>query len=191
MWIKRCGWFDLDVDSAHHEDMPLPTELFGTPAPEETSTFPDTQDLSADQVIEVVDATPQRHEVGSGKPAADLGSVPLAGEEGVTGKQPVVAPSHEVESLLQVAQADAEALAKASVEQAVPPSVPPPAKLTRSAIRKRLWRVCQPKANGKLKVPKEVVEEYRDESSRQRVEMLFEKSGYQRDIRLKLEVLVW
>ena len=51
--------------------------------------------------IEVVDATPQRHEVGSGKPAADLGSVPLAGEEGVTGKQPVVAPSHEVESLLQ------------------------------------------------------------------------------------------
>ncbi|CAK9046571.1 unnamed protein product [Durusdinium trenchii] len=86
------------------------------------------------------------------------------------------------DEFLEVSSGDQRALAKASPDDAVVPTRPPPPKLTRGAIKKRLWRLVQPKASGKFKVPKEVVDEYRDERTRGRVEALFEKSGYQREV---------
>ncbi|CAK9065748.1 Uncharacterized protein SCF082_LOCUS33584 [Durusdinium trenchii] len=86
------------------------------------------------------------------------------------------------DAFLEVSSGDQRALAKASPDDAVVPTRPPPPKLTRGAIKKWLWRLVQPKASGKFKVPKEVVDEYRDERTRGRVEALFEKSGYQREV---------
>ena len=83
--------------------------------------------------------------------------------------------------LLQVNQDDRRALEEATPDEAVLPSCMPPEKLSKGAIQKRLWRIVQPKANGQLKVPQELVDEYKDESTRKNVMSLFEKSGYQRD----------
>ena len=94
------------------------------------------------------------------------------------------------DEFLEVSSGDQRALAKASPDDAVVPTRPPPPKLTRGAIKKWLWRLVQPKASGKFKVPKEVVDEYRDERTRGRVEALFEKSGYQRDSQFQKKVLL-
>ena len=58
---------------------------------------------------------------------------------------------------------------------------PPPPKLSQGAINKRLYRICQPRADGSFKVPREVVEDYRDLGKRDNVVALFEKVGYNVD----------
>lgn len=57
----------------------------------------------------------------------------------------------------------------------------PPEQLSKGAIYKRLARLATPKANGQLKLPAEVIDEYKDPATRDKVLLLFEKSGYQPD----------
>ena len=59
--------------------------------------------------------------------------------------------------------------------------VKPPLKMTAGAIYKRLNRVCTPKMKGQLKLPAEVIEDYKDPSRRKNVLLMFEKSGYDTD----------
>ena len=72
-------------------------------------------------------------------------------------------------------------------EKGVPEVAPinPPEKQNQKAMRKRLYRVMKPRADGSLKVPQAIIEEYKDDSSRWKVFRLFEKSGYQPDWGLK------
>ena len=58
----------------------------------------------------------------------------------------------------------------------------PPLKMTAGAIYKRLNRICTPKQNGQYKLPAEVIEDYKDPARRQKVYLMFEKSGYDKDM---------
>lgn len=57
----------------------------------------------------------------------------------------------------------------------------PPPQLSPSAIDKRLRRVMTPRACGTLKVPQEVVDQWRDPGTRPKVFAMFEKVGYDSD----------
>ncbi|OLP74858.1 hypothetical protein AK812_SmicGene45483 [Symbiodinium microadriaticum] len=54
----------------------------------------------------------------------------------------------------------------------------PPKQLSKQAVDRRLYRVVQPKTNGEYKVPKEVVDEYKDKDRRPKLMSMFEKLGY-------------
>lgn len=121
----------------------------------------------------------QPQEPGSGDENGELPG-PTGPQEGLEVEQIQVIEMANGE-LLEVNQKDQHALENASPDDAVLPSCLPPAKLSKGAIQKRLWRIVQPKANGSLKVPQDVIDEYNDEHTRKNVMSLFEKSGYQRD----------
>ena len=61
------------------------------------------------------------------------------------------------------------------------PQQPPPQQLTPAAIDKRLRRVMTPKSSGALKVPQEVIDQWKDPASRHQVTSMFEKDGYDPD----------
>ena len=65
------------------------------------------------------------------------------------------------------------------------PAMEPPQKQNKKAMRKRLYRIMQPKADGTLKVPQAIIDEYKDDASKWKVFRLFEKTGYQPDWGLK------
>lgn len=153
-------------------------------------------DTQTDEAPEIPVSQPHESlvEVEATVPADSLGgggvAAPPEDPEQTAPKSPLLPmpPPPPVEAangeMLALSQQDAIALASAKPDQAVIPTVLPPKKLTRGAIQKRLRRVCTPKANGQLKVPKEVMEDYHDDRRRGDVEALFEKSGYQRDCEL-------
>ena len=58
---------------------------------------------------------------------------------------------------------------------------PPPEKLTEAAVDRRLRRVVERKADGTYKVPKEVVEQFKDKHKRPELFAAFEKCGYKPD----------
>lgn len=58
---------------------------------------------------------------------------------------------------------------------------PPPKQLSASAIDKRLRRLMTPRASGTFKVPQEVVDQWRDVATREKVMSMFEKCGYDPD----------
>lgn len=140
-------------------------------------TRPDTD---RDNESQIESQTPP-NETGSGDvPEEDELQGPTEPAEGLEVESIQVIEMKNGE-LLQVNQEDQRALENASPDDAVLPSCMPPAKLSKGAIQKRLWRIVQPKANGSFKVPQDVIDEYKDERTRKNVESLFEKSGYQRD----------
>ena len=140
-------------------------------------TRPDTD---RDNESQIESQTPP-NETGSGDvPEEDELQGPTEPAEGLEVESVQVIEMKNGE-LLQVNQEDQRALENASPDDAVLPSCMPPAKLSKGAIQKRLWRIVQPKANGSFKVPQDVIDEYKDEHTRKNVESLFEKSGYQRD----------
>ena len=57
--------------------------------------------------------------------------------------------------------------------------IAPPAKLSKGAIQKRLYRIMQPRSDGSFKVPQELLDQYRDPEKRDGVINLFEKTGYE------------
>lgn len=61
------------------------------------------------------------------------------------------------------------------------PKTKPPLKMTAGAIYKRLNRLTKPRANGTMKVPAEVADDYNDPARRSKVMLLFEKCGYETD----------
>ena len=61
----------------------------------------------------------------------------------------------------------------------------PPVKITKSAVNKRLRRVMQQRSNGSYKVPREMVDQYRDLDQRDSVFALFERCGFSADQCLK------
>ena len=81
-------------------------------------------------------------------------------QEGVPSKSTEPTPTHQVEP---------------------PLDEPPPEQLSPSAIDKRLRRIMTPRASGALKVPQEVVDQWKDLSSRHKVTSMFEKVGYDPD----------
>ena len=59
------------------------------------------------------------------------------------------------------------------------PNMPkPPQKLSPGAVDKRLRRVMTPKVDGSYKVPQQVIDEWKDLDTRDRVRALFEKTAY-------------
>ena len=62
-----------------------------------------------------------------------------------------------------------------------PSELPPPKQLSYSAVDKRLRRIMTPRANGDLKVPQQVVDQWKNKNTRPKVMSMFEKSGYQPD----------
>lgn len=153
-------------------------ELFGSPQ-HEGATFPETLQQPPSEAP--LEPPPQ------GSPAEEPDKAAGVDCEGGDPNVPdlrvekVAVVPLENGDLLEVSEGDQAALAKALSDEAVIPSCAPPKKLTKGAIQKRLWRICQPKANGKFKIPKAMVDDYKDESTRPTVVALFEKSGYQRD----------
>lgn len=75
---------------------------------------------------------------------------------------------------------EAAAAADEVPEDRVPGQEPPP-ELSRSAIDKRLRRVMQPRADGTDKVPEEIIQQWKDPLTRDKVMALFEKCGYKPD----------
>ena len=59
--------------------------------------------------------------------------------------------------------------------------LPPSQQLSYSAVDKRLRRIMTPRANGDLKVPQQVIDQWKNKNTRPDVMSLFEKSGYQPD----------
>ncbi|CAJ1411279.1 unnamed protein product [Effrenium voratum] len=59
------------------------------------------------------------------------------------------------------------------------PTENPPPQLSEGAIKKRLYRLLTPKASGALKVPKELINDYNDPFTKDKVFLLFEKAGYE------------
>ena len=59
--------------------------------------------------------------------------------------------------------------------------VPPPVKLSEGAIDRRLRRIMAVKTDGSLKVPEEVVKQWKDLDTRHEVLSAFEKAGYKPD----------
>lgn len=107
--------------------------------------------------------------------AADPGKAP-AGDGKPVVESPEDAPSPQDELAESGGEEDDEVSAEAPAEEKAPPK-----KETMAAIKKRLERLCKPKADGTLKVPKDVVADYHDLSKRHVVMSLFEKTGYCRD----------
>ncbi|CAE7634225.1 unnamed protein product [Symbiodinium sp. CCMP2592] len=54
----------------------------------------------------------------------------------------------------------------------------PPKQLTKAAVDRRLYRIVQPRANGEYKVPKDVIDTYKDKDRRPTLMSMFEKLGY-------------
>ena len=69
---------------------------------------------------------------------------------------------------------------KAESDIEVPPEEPPE-KLSQGAIDKRLRRIMTPRSSGDLKVPQEVVDQWKDKDERWKVRAAFEKAGYKPD----------
>ncbi|CAJ1457737.1 unnamed protein product [Effrenium voratum] len=65
------------------------------------------------------------------------------------------------------------------------PTENPPPQLSEGAIKKRLYRLLTPKASGALKVPKELINDYNDPFTKDKVFLLFEKAGYDREVFLR------
>lgn len=61
------------------------------------------------------------------------------------------------------------------------PNQAPPEELSKKAVENRLRRVMKPRADGSLLIPPEIVAQYKDLSSRDKVMALFEKCGYSSD----------
>ena len=59
--------------------------------------------------------------------------------------------------------------------------LPPSQQLSYSDVDKRLRRIMTPRANGDLKVPQQVIDQWKNKNTRPDVMSLFEKSGYQPD----------
>lgn len=57
----------------------------------------------------------------------------------------------------------------------------PPAELSKAAVDKRLRRIMKPFADGTLKIPIEVIHQWRDVDQRDKVKAVFEKCGYDPD----------
>lgn len=66
-------------------------------------------------------------------------------------------------------------------EDTAAPEQAPPAELTKSAIDKRLRRIMQPRADGTQKIPDEIIAQWKDPLTRDKVLALFEKCGYHPD----------
>ena len=67
---------------------------------------------------------------------------------------------------------------QAKDEEVLVPAVAPPQPLSKGAVDKRLRRIVAPRVDGSYIVPDEIVQKFRDRSTRKEVELLFEKSGY-------------
>ena len=94
-------------------------------------------------------------------------ATPLAAPE--PGSRTIEADQQEEEEEVMPSEADLAAIP------------PPPPKLTEGAIDRRLRRIVTPKANGKLKVPQEVVNQFNDKDERKSLQAAFEKVGYNPD----------
>ena len=57
----------------------------------------------------------------------------------------------------------------------------PPEQLTDGAINARLRRLMKPRADGSTLVPQEVIDEYRNADTQDKVKSLFERCGYNKD----------
>lgn len=57
----------------------------------------------------------------------------------------------------------------------------PPKQLSPSAVDKRLRRIMTPTSSGALKVPQELIDQWKDLSTRGNVMSMFEKAGYDPD----------
>ena len=66
-------------------------------------------------------------------------------------------------------------------ESAQPHDLPPEKQLSPGAVDRRLRRIMTPRVTGEYKVPKAVVDQWKDKSTRSRVMSMFEKSGYSPD----------
>ena len=75
--------------------------------------------------------------------------------------------------------------AKEEVPEVPTPMEEPPPKQNEKAMKKRLYRIMKPRANGTKKVPQGIIDEYNDSFSRWKVFQLFEKTGYNPDRGLK------
>lgn len=64
-------------------------------------------------------------------------------------------------------------------------SMHPPEKVSEKALKKRLYRIMKPRADGSFKVPKGLLEEYHDDVQKWKVFRLFEKCGYNPDHGMK------
>lgn len=60
-------------------------------------------------------------------------------------------------------------------------AVVPPKELSQSAVDKRLRRIMTPTSSGALKVPQELVDQWKDLATRGQVMSMFEKAGYDPD----------
>lgn len=69
-------------------------------------------------------------------------------------------------------------------EEGIPVEEPPP-KQNKKAMKKRLYRLMVPRADGTHKIPQAVIDEYKDSFSRWKVFRMFEKTGYNPDRGLK------
>ncbi|CAJ1441575.1 unnamed protein product, partial [Effrenium voratum] len=106
--------------------------------------------------------------------AADPGKAPAG--DGKPVESPEDAPSPQDELAESGGEEDDEVSAEAPAEAPAEEKAPPK-KETMAAIKKRLERLCKPKADGTLKVPKDVVADYHDLSKRHVVMSLFEKKS--------------
>ena len=59
--------------------------------------------------------------------------------------------------------------------------MPPPDQLSWGAVDRRLRRIMTPRVTGEFKVPKAVVDQWNDKTTRPRVMSMFEKAGYSPD----------
>jgi len=57
----------------------------------------------------------------------------------------------------------------------------PPKQLSPSAVDKRLRRIMTPTSSGSLKVPQELIDQWKDLTTRPQVMSMFEKAGYDPD----------
>ena len=62
-----------------------------------------------------------------------------------------------------------------------PQDLPPPDQLSWGAVDRRLRRIMTPRVTGEFKVPKAVVDQWNDKTTRPRVMSMFEKAGYSPD----------
>ena len=61
------------------------------------------------------------------------------------------------------------------------PTQPPKEQLSPGAVDRRLRRIMTPRASGELKVPQDMVDQWKNKGSRHKVQSLFEKAGYNPD----------
>ena len=62
-----------------------------------------------------------------------------------------------------------------------PQDLPPPDQLSWGAVDRRLRRIMTPRVTGEFQVPKAVVDQWNDKTTRPRVMSMFEKAGYSPD----------